>query len=213
MEREGHENDRAFYCEAWNGTGSLSATTGSGAARSTSRPRALASSAASNRSRWRRTSARPSRRGQDDGLIQRFQLLVYPDVAPTWRNIDRRPDHDARQALVSLFQRLDALDAVALGAISRHDRAPICTSTPRPRRPSTRGAPPGNAPPDGGLIIPLGSTSREVPAPWCRASPSCPGGRYLEPGVGGPISADAVARACAWSAYLEPHAAACSRAS
>ena len=24
-------------------------------------------------------------RGKDDGLIQRFQLLVYPDVAATWR--------------------------------------------------------------------------------------------------------------------------------
>jgi hypothetical protein len=34
--------------------------------------------------------------GGDDGLIQRFQLAVFPDPPPQWRNVDRWPDRDTR---------------------------------------------------------------------------------------------------------------------
>ena len=33
---------------------------------------------------------------EDDGLISRFQLLVYPDSGGAWRNVDVAPDHAAR---------------------------------------------------------------------------------------------------------------------
>jgi len=45
----------------------------------------------------------------DDGLLQRFGLLVWPDVAGEWRNVDRWPDTDAKRAAFETFQRLDAL--------------------------------------------------------------------------------------------------------
>jgi putative DNA primase/helicase len=42
-----------------------------------------------------------------DGLLQRFQLVAWPDSweAP-WRNVDRWPDHEARKAANELFARL-----------------------------------------------------------------------------------------------------------
>jgi len=45
----------------------------------------------------------------DDGLLQRFGLLVWPDVAGEWRNVDRWPDTDAKRQAFETFQRLDAL--------------------------------------------------------------------------------------------------------
>ncbi|MEK4035835.1 DUF3987 domain-containing protein [Methylocystis sp. IM2] len=43
---------------------------------------------------------------QDDGLIQRFQLAVYPDVSETWRYIDRPPDARARSDYFKSFRDL-----------------------------------------------------------------------------------------------------------
>ena len=45
----------------------------------------------------------------DDGLLQRFGLLVWPDVDGEWRNIDRFPDTPAKQAAFDTFHRLDAM--------------------------------------------------------------------------------------------------------
>jgi hypothetical protein len=47
----------------------------------------------------------------DDGLIQRFQLLVWPDQSPEWRNVDTYPDSAARDAVWDVFQRLDKMMA------------------------------------------------------------------------------------------------------
>jgi len=45
----------------------------------------------------------------DDGLCQRFQLLVYPDVSKDWQNVDRWPDTEAKKQAWEVFQRLDRL--------------------------------------------------------------------------------------------------------
>lgn len=42
----------------------------------------------------------------DDGLIQRFQLAVWPDVQPTWRNVDRPPNAEAKQRAHAVYGRL-----------------------------------------------------------------------------------------------------------
>lgn len=54
--------------------------------------------------------------GGDDGLLQRFQLTVWPDVTPTWKNVDREPDGAAMQRVDAAFQMLRAIDPVAIGA-------------------------------------------------------------------------------------------------
>jgi putative DNA primase/helicase len=45
----------------------------------------------------------------DDGLLQRFGLMVWPDVGGQWKNVDRFPDTPARRAAFETFQRLDAM--------------------------------------------------------------------------------------------------------
>ena len=52
----------------------------------------------------------------DDGLIQRFQMLVYPDVSQDWIDVDRWPDSTAKNRAYSVFQRLANLNHVQLGA-------------------------------------------------------------------------------------------------
>jgi len=52
----------------------------------------------------------------DDGLIQRFGLLVWPDQSPEWKNVDRHPDGKARQSAWETFQRLSDLTPASVGA-------------------------------------------------------------------------------------------------
>ncbi len=49
----------------------------------------------------------------DDGLLQRFQVLVWPDTSPTWRNVDRYPDRDAKNRAYAIFQRLAVWQPIA----------------------------------------------------------------------------------------------------
>jgi hypothetical protein len=104
MEREGHENDRAFYLEAWNGNsrytydrinrGTLDIDAACVSVLGAITPGPLA------------TYLRETFSGtQDDGLIQRFQLAVYPDPPAKWRNIDHWPDTAAKNEAFALFER------------------------------------------------------------------------------------------------------------
>ncbi len=52
----------------------------------------------------------------DDGLIQRFQLAVWPDGSGPWRNVDRWPDATARAQVIEIFQRLNTLEPATVGA-------------------------------------------------------------------------------------------------
>ncbi len=45
-----------------------------------------------------------------DGLIQRFQLLVYPDVVAEYRYVDRWPDTEAKSGAYQVFQAVSTLD-------------------------------------------------------------------------------------------------------
>lgn len=52
----------------------------------------------------------------DDGLIQRFGLLVWPDTGGEWRNVDRWPDSAAKKEAQRVFDYLDKLDPATVGA-------------------------------------------------------------------------------------------------
>jgi hypothetical protein len=115
MDRPGHENDRAFYCEAWNGTG---AYTYDRIGRGTLHIRAACLSVLGGiqpgpLERYLREVF--AGRG-DDGLLQRFQLAVWPDGAERWRNVDRWPNAAARARVTEVFQRLSTLEPAGVGA-------------------------------------------------------------------------------------------------
>ena len=92
MDRDGHEQDRAFYLEAWNGSGRF---TYDRIGRGTIDIEACCVSLLGGiqpgpLSAYMEGMARGG--AGDDGLIQRLQLLVWPDVTGAWANVDRAPD-------------------------------------------------------------------------------------------------------------------------
>ncbi len=52
----------------------------------------------------------------DDGLLQRFGLMVWPDTNCAWRDVDRWPDSGAKRDAFKVFDSLDKLDPEAIGA-------------------------------------------------------------------------------------------------
>jgi putative DNA primase/helicase len=63
-----------------------------------------------------------------DGLIQRFGLLVWPDVSAEWKDVDEYPKSEARERAWQVFERASRLDlatALRLGASKgRFDNIP-----------------------------------------------------------------------------------------
>lgn len=58
-----------------------------------------------------------------DGLLQRFQLIVWPD-SQTFEYVDRRPNGNAKKAATALLERADSLDPNAIGTRSEFGRDP-----------------------------------------------------------------------------------------
>jgi len=46
----------------------------------------------------------------DDGLMQRFQLMVYPDLSSEWCNVDRLPDIKAKETVDAVMMQLHELN-------------------------------------------------------------------------------------------------------
>ena len=105
-----------FYLESWNGTGSFDVDRiGRG---SLHIPALCLSILGGIQPGPLSTYVYQATRGEKgvDGLLQRFQLLVWPDPPTTWRNVDRRPDAQARDKAYEVFKQLDAVNPEALGA-------------------------------------------------------------------------------------------------
>jgi hypothetical protein len=116
MDKEGHEDDRAFYLEAWTGTSSF---TFDRIERGTIHVPSNTLSILGGMTpdvliRYVREAVRGG--GGADGLLQRFQLAVWPDIALSWKNVDRRPDEKAAAKAMEVFKRLDDITAVEVGA-------------------------------------------------------------------------------------------------
>lgn len=62
--------------------------------------------------------------GGGDGLLSRFQLLVWPDIAGEWRDVDRWPDTEAKATAYATFERLDSLNPAGIGATIEEGSVP-----------------------------------------------------------------------------------------
>jgi putative DNA primase/helicase len=114
FERQGHEADRAFYCQAWNGYGSYTYDRiGRGSVTVENLCLSvLGCITPGPLSAYLRETFSGAR---DDGLIQRFQLAVYPDTLPQWKNIDRQPNTEAEEQAKKVFEFFLAFGAKAEG--------------------------------------------------------------------------------------------------
>jgi hypothetical protein len=109
VEANGQEGARAFYLAAWNGNqqyridrigrGSIVIDRLSVCVLGGMQPGKL------------QKYVRQATQGgnSDDGLMQRFQLLVWPDVSDEWINVDRAHDQQATNDVMAAFTRLRAL--------------------------------------------------------------------------------------------------------
>jgi hypothetical protein len=65
-----------------------------------------------------------------DGFIQRFQVLVYPDVPPSWEYVDRPIDQAARDRAFRALMQLGLLTPAGFHAIEEPDEIPFVRFTP-----------------------------------------------------------------------------------
>lgn len=126
LDSHGQESSRAFYLEAWGGQQDY---TFDRMERGTVRiPRlcfSLLGGLQPSKLREYLRSAVYGGKG-DDGLAQRLQMLVYPDIPARWVQVDRLPDVAAAIAADAVFKRLASLDPIALGARQHYpDSIPV----------------------------------------------------------------------------------------
>jgi putative DNA primase/helicase len=145
----------------------------------------------------------------DDGLIQRFGMMIWPDISGEWRNVDRWPDSEAKRNAFSVYKRLDELDIATLAADQDmcvdggHEGLPylrfdtnalgqfVDWRTELERRLRTDDCAPA-------LISHLNKYRKLVPSLAMLF--------HLADGYTGPVGEQALLRALAWAEYLETHA-------
>jgi hypothetical protein len=199
FDKEGREADRAFYLEGWNGNSSFTVDR---ITRGTTIIEKLCISVygTTQPDKLQKYIYRASHQFENDGLLQRFQLLVYPD-SPEPRLVDIAADEAAYQVVEAIYERLATESPDAWGASEL----------------------------DGGYIIGFTSEGYEVFCDWYDSLTQTLTieddpllqehfGKYrsLMPklalifhvveGEGGNVSASCARKAAAWCAYLESHA-------
>lgn len=115
FEKKGHETDRSFYVEAWDGNtdypleriirGTVMAKEICLSICGTIQPEKLLGYLQQNINNL-----------ANDGFIQRFQLLVYPDKKP-WQLKEKSPDLFAQDRILLICQSIASMDFLAYGAI------------------------------------------------------------------------------------------------
>jgi putative DNA primase/helicase len=113
FDRDGHEGDRAFFLEAWNGTGRFTCDR---IGRGTVEISAACVSVFGGIQPGPLLSyvSRAALNGAgDDGLLQHLQVVVWPDPSAEWRNVDRWPDTEAKR--VAFRDVLEVGEPVGIG--------------------------------------------------------------------------------------------------
>lgn len=112
LEKQGHESARAFYLEAWAGNGRFTFDRiGRGTTEIEAATVSVLGGIQPGPLTTYLTGALKGGAG-DDGLLQRFQLAVWPDQSKTWTPVDRKPNAKASQQAFRVFQWLSALHQV-----------------------------------------------------------------------------------------------------
>lgn len=120
LEKQGREGERQFYLESWNGDASF---TFDRIGRGTIHIEGACVSILGGiqPSPLAQYLQRMFRGEEDDGFLQRFQMLAYPDVPTEWRNVDRYPDTEAKNAAYECIRNLTEIDVKAIGAQIREE--------------------------------------------------------------------------------------------
>ena len=118
-EKLGRETDKSFYLECWNGNGSFNVDR-------IGRPsiridKACASLFGGIQPAILVDYLEAMTSYKNDGCIQRFQLLVYPDIPAKFKYIDRAPNKEAYESICNIVETLADSDFTEFGAIKDND--------------------------------------------------------------------------------------------
>lgn len=131
LDKPGHENDRAFLLEAWNGLGSFTVDR---IGRGTTHVKSLCLSifGAIQPDRLRDYfSNQLSGKGGDDGFLARFQLIFYPDIPKTWKYVDRRANREAHHRVEKILMKIVETDFSKIGIeVCPHNEVPAFRFNP-----------------------------------------------------------------------------------
>lgn len=120
-DKEGREGERAFYLEAWNGNASFDTDRiGRGSIFIPNLCVSIFGGIQPDKLTGYLEQAANAL--ANDGMLQRFQLLVYPDHRP-WEWRDRIPAKEARDQTYAVFDALAEFDPEAWGAAPADDFA------------------------------------------------------------------------------------------
>lgn len=123
-DKEGRESDRAFHLEAWNGCGS---NTTDRITRGTTYTENLCEAifGGIQPSKLIGYLYKTVRNIENDGLIQRLQLLVYPDERKAWQLVDQYPNHEQKNRAFAVIESLASMNFVQCGAtLDEGDKIP-----------------------------------------------------------------------------------------
>ena len=123
-DKDGHESDRAFYLESWNGDKPY---TSDRIGRGTTHVENLCVALFGGIQPAKLTSyLHAAMRGlNNDGLVQRLQVLVYPDERTTWTLVDRPIHAPAKQSAFQVVERLAMMDFRQVGAFAEEGQTPF----------------------------------------------------------------------------------------
>ncbi len=203
LDKEGQEGARSFYLEAWAGTspftfdrigrGTIEIDSAIVSVLGGIQPGPLAT--------YLKACART---GLDDGLMQRFQLLVYPDVPTAWKNVDRFPVSTAKSRAAAAYERAAKLDAAQVGAQSDGpDQIPYLRFTAEAQAVFDKWRAPLERQVRSGAEDPAIESHLSK---YRSLVPSLALLLHLADDQRGPVGPDAVSRAIGWAKHLEAHA-------
>nr|NJM04730.1 DUF3987 domain-containing protein [Desulfobacula sp.] len=127
LDRDGQDEGRGFYLTAWNGDSPYTFDR-IGRGLNLHIPAICLSLLGGTQPGRLSEYIRAAVKGgtADDGLIQRFGLMVWPDLNGGWSNKDQHPDIDAK---TEPFRFLTLISLILLK--SAHNRTPIIMDSPK----------------------------------------------------------------------------------
>jgi hypothetical protein len=116
LRKPGREGDREFYLEAWNGTGAYTVDRISrGTLHIPSLTLSVFGCIQPGKLKYLLDDAVGGGLG-DDGLMQRFQVLIFPDALPEWEQPTGWGDTEAKARTDAIYAALDVLIPEQVGA-------------------------------------------------------------------------------------------------
>src|SRR5262249_33153468 len=110
LDRQGREGERAFFLQAWNGDTSYTIDRiGRGSIHVPACCLSMVGGIQPARLRFYLVDAVIDG-PMNDGMIQRFQLLVWPDPPKNWHYVDRPPNSQGERNAQKVFEDLAARD-------------------------------------------------------------------------------------------------------